>query len=70
MMCACREALRGCASVDALIAMLRRPLRLHDALDVELWLLDATGTCTLGGATLPPSAVLEVAAGLVLHVRL
>lgn len=65
-----REALQGCASLDGLIGMLRRPLRLNEALDVELWMLDGAGTCMLVGPTLPPAAVLEVAAGLVLHVKL
>jgi hypothetical protein len=66
----CREALRSCGSLDALIAALRRPLRLDEALDVELWMLDPGGACLLVGPTLPPAAVLEAAAGLVLHVRL
>ena len=66
----CRDALRSCASLDALIAALRRPLRLDEALDVELWMLDPGGACLLVGPTLPPAAVLEAAAGLVLDVRL
>ena len=66
----CREGLHSCASLDALIAALRRPLRLDEALDVELWMLDPGGACLLVGPTLPPAAVLEAAAGLVLHVRL
>jgi len=66
----CREALRGCATLDALLTQLRRSLQINDALDVELWMVDASGACTLVGATLPPAAVLDVAAGLVLHVRL
>lgn len=41
-----RDALRTCASLDALIATLRRPLRLNEALDVELWML---GGCFADG---------------------
>ena len=49
------------ASLDGLIAALRRPLRLDEALDVELWMLDPGGACLLVGPTLPPAAVLEAA---------
>lgn len=62
--------LRGCATLDALVSRLRIPLRLDEALDVELWMLDASGSCVMVGASLSPAAVLDAAAGLVLHVRL
>ena len=39
-------------TLSALIATLRRPLSLNDAIAAELWMVDAAGACMLVGPTL------------------